>query len=163
MNHSQPTLRVQLWVIVAAILMAIVLCLVAWLIILGVKPENSRAAALPSLVFTIIPVATQTASPSVPTTLPTEVNENQVVDGISNGMYVQIQGTGGDGLRIRRAAGINSDPLFLGMESEVFQVRDGPEQADGYTWWYLVAPYDESRKGWAASKYLAVVAAPQEP
>jgi len=39
-------------------------------------------------------------------------------------------------------------------------VRDGPQEADGYTWWYLVAPYDENRAGWAASEFLAAIPSP---
>ncbi len=34
------------------------------------------------------------------------------------------------------------------------------KQADGYTWWYLVAPYDSTRAGWAAADFLAVVPSP---
>ena len=45
-------------------------------------------------------------------------------------------------------------------DAEVFMVRDGPQTADGYTWWYLVAPYDETRAGWAAADFLVVVPSP---
>jgi len=37
------------------------------------------------------------------------------------GAYVQITGTGGDGLRIHSAPGQNSDTVFLGEESEHFR------------------------------------------
>ena len=74
--------------------------------------------------------------------------------------YVQISGTGTDGLRIRSAPGLNSDTVFRGDESETFMVKDGPKQADGYSWWYVVAPYDSTRAGWAAANYLAVVPPP---
>ena len=49
---------------------------------------------------------------------------------------------------------------FLGAESEVFQVKDGPRSADSLTWWYLVAPYDANRNGWAAADFLAVIEKP---
>jgi len=74
--------------------------------------------------------------------------------------YVQITGTGGDGLRLRASPGLASDPLFFGNESEVFLVTGGPEQADGYTWWYLTAPYDQTRAGWAVASFLAFVSSP---
>ena len=73
---------------------------------------------------------------------------------------MQIQGTEGAGLRIRSAPGLNSDTVFRGEEQETFKVADGPQQADGYTWWKVVAPYDETRTGWAAADFLAVVPAP---
>jgi hypothetical protein len=39
-------------------------------------------------------------------------------------------------------------------------VEDGPKDVDGFTWWYLVGPYDASRRGWAVSNYLSVVQNP---
>jgi hypothetical protein len=46
------------------------------------------------------------------------------------------------------------------MEAEVFLVKDGPKQSDGFTWWFLEAPYDPDRSGWAASSYLVMVRNP---
>ena len=79
---------------------------------------------------------------------------------IAVGAYVQISGTGGDGLRLRTDPGLDSEVRILGAESEVFQVEDGPKDVDGFTWWYLVGPYDASRRGWAVSNYLSVVQNP---
>jgi hypothetical protein len=76
---------------------------------------------------------------------------------IQVGAYVQISGTEKDGLRLRAGPGTSYNQLFLGMEAEVFKVTDGPESANGFSWWYLVAPYDTSRSGWAASDYLVRV------
>ena len=79
---------------------------------------------------------------------------------INLGMYVQISGTNGEGLHLRTAPGKNSTPRFLGMEAEVFHVEDGPQYMDGFTWWYLVAPYDKNRSGWAVSNYLVIIQKP---
>jgi hypothetical protein len=76
---------------------------------------------------------------------------------IAVGAYVQIVGTGGDGLRLRDQAGLSAQVLMLGSEAEVFRVQEGPKEADGYTWWYLVGPFDSSRRGWAAVNFLQVV------
>jgi hypothetical protein len=78
---------------------------------------------------------------------------------IGIGVYVQIIGTGG-GLNIRANPGLEAPILFLGFDSEVFEVRDGPRQADGLTWWLLVTPVDEARSGWAAADFLSVVPNP---
>jgi hypothetical protein len=80
---------------------------------------------------------------------------------IAVGVYIQITGTGGDGLRLRSSPSLTGEQLFLGEDAEVFLVRDGPKEANGYIWWYLVAPYDESRAGWAAANFLSVVPPPQ--
>ena len=129
----------------------------------------TRTTQLPAggqpAVLTVIPAATvtPTAMPPTPTlpiaTPPTGLPLPPPGD-ISLDAYVQISGTGGDGLRLRSEPGLNSDVRMLGEESEVFVVKDGPEEADGYTWWYLVGPADETRRGWAVSNYLMVVQNP---
>lgn len=107
------------------------------------------STSTPRITPTLTPDPFQLGTPTLP------------VDRIAVGGYVQITGTGGDGLRLRSAPGLSSELLFLGEEAEVFQVREGPQEANGYTWWYLVAPYDETRAGWAAANFLAVVPPPQ--
>jgi hypothetical protein len=80
---------------------------------------------------------------------------------ITIGAFVQIGGTGGTGLRLRSEPGLNGEVLLVGLDSEVFRVDDGPVEVDDYTWWYLVGPFDETRRGWAVSDYLSVVQSPQ--
>jgi hypothetical protein len=76
------------------------------------------------------------------------------------GAFVQVTGTGGDGLRMRSKPGLDGEILFLGLEDEVFRVDGGPQEADGFIWWLLVAPYDETIQGWAVSNYLEIVQNP---
>jgi hypothetical protein len=123
-------------------------------------PEGSRPP-LQAQPFTVIPAPSVTIPVILPT-LPPNSNVTVVPTPLPSGQmgigaYVQITGTGGDGLRLRAGPGTTNDPLFLGMESEVFRVTDGPKDADGFTWWYLVAPYDDNRKGWAVQNYLSVI------
>ena len=126
------------------------------------SPPNSDLGFAPAD-LTMIP-----ASTSTPLTTPTMTPDPLLVgtptlpaNAIVVGGYVQITGTDGDGLRLRSAPGLTSEQLFLGEDVEVFQVRDGPQEANGYIWWYIVAPYDESRSGWAAANFLSVVPPPQ--
>jgi hypothetical protein len=118
----------------------------------------------PAFALTVIPAITSTPRYLSPTPSPiplTPLSTSTPIPGIiALNTYVQISGTGGDGLRLRASPGINSDPLFLGNDSEVFLVIDGPSQADGYTWWYLTAPYDQTRSGWAVANYLIYVPSP---
>lgn len=115
-----------------------------------VKVIAAPTATLP------VPTPTQTVEVTPTTTgLPLPPPGDITVDA-----FVQIAGTGGDGLRLRIEPGLDSDVRMLGLETEVFQVRDGPREVDGYTWWYVVAPVDESRNGWAVANYLAVVQNP---
>ena len=111
--------------------------------------------------LTMIPAPTHTPDVTPTSTVdPSLVTPTLAPDTLGIGAYVQISGTEGEGLRIRSAAGLNGNTVFFGGESEVFVVKDGPQTADGYTWWYLVAPYDETRAGWAAADFLAVVPSP---
>jgi hypothetical protein len=41
------------------------------------------------------------------------------------------------------------------------KARDCASEVDGYVWWYLVAPYDETRVGWAAADFLSYIAEPE--
>jgi hypothetical protein len=101
------------------------------------------------------PTATQVPTSTVtPTFAPLQSGE------LGIGSFVQIIGTEGAGLNIRSGPGLDSEIQFLGYDAEVFEVRNGPVEADGLTWWFLVTPVDESRAGWAASNYLSVVANP---
>lgn len=79
---------------------------------------------------------------------------------IAVGVYVKVVGTGGDGLRLRDAPGLDGEVRMLGEETEVFIVNEGPLEIDGYKWWYLTGKYDQSHQGWAVSDFLTVVENP---
>jgi hypothetical protein len=94
-----------------------------------------------------------------PTALPTETPQPASVQEpgtgrIDVGLIVEVYGTEGDGLRLRTNPGTAGAIQLLADESEVFAVQDGPVEADGRTWFYLVSPSDASRAGWAVSDYL---------
>jgi hypothetical protein len=124
--------------------------------------SRPSAAPLSPAVVTLIPGPTST--PLIPPTatislLPVPTG-TALPNQIAVGGYVMINGTDGQGLRLRKAPGLQSEFLFLGNDSEVFKVKDGPVQADDLAWWFLEAPYDVTRSGWAAAEYLSVVSSP---
>jgi hypothetical protein len=147
------------WVILGAIVLACALMLFTAISIgltsarqsdqVGFAPADLTVIAAPTSTSSAPPTAT--IDPFAPTPAPT---------GIALGNYVQISGTEGEGLRIRSEPGLNGEPQFLGYDSEVFLIKDGPREVDGFVWWYLVAPYDETRVGWAAADFLSYVPAP---
>src|SRR5512133_1086871 len=150
------------WVILGALLLAGFLLLITAVSIgLTSARQNANVGFAPADV-TVIPAPTSTSSaPATPTIDPFAPTATPT--GIAVGNYVQITGTEGQGLRIRSEPGLNGNAEFLGYDSEVFIIKDGPRQADGFTWWLLVAPYDETRTGWAASDFLTYVPAPATP
>lgn len=149
-----------LLVVLGTIGVAIALLLVV-LLILFASRKNSEMAIIPTSKMILVPAPTLTPSPTatqyVTPTATQRPGLPPAAGGIQIGNFVQITGTGGAGLRLRSGPGLNFDSKFLGMDSEVFEVKDGPTEASGIQWWYLVAPYDENRAGWAASNYLQIV------
>jgi hypothetical protein len=142
-------------ILIMAVFVSLILA-VYFFILAVVLSSPKNESQIPTSVMVILPAPTNTP---VPTTTPVGQNTGTVIDpsGITLGMYVQITGTSGSGLNIRSGAGVNYSPNFLANDAEVFLVKEGPIQADGFYWWYLVAPYDEKRNGWAASQYLTIV------
>jgi len=76
---------------------------------------------------------------------------------LSQGALVEVAGTGGEGLRLRERPGLDAPIKFLGLDSEVFQLREGPVEQDGFTWWLLENPYDAAKFGWAVGDFLHVL------
>ena len=147
------------WVILGALLLTGFLLLITAISIgLTASHQASDVGFAPADV-TMIPASTSTSSaPPTPAIDPFASPTSPA--GIAVGNYVQITGTEGQGLRIRKAPGLDGEFEFLAYDSEVFVVQDGPRDVDGYVWWYLVAPYDDSRVGWAAADFLSYVPAP---
>ena len=149
------------WVIIGILAVAGILILITLFVIGWTSPHFSPEVGFAPADLTMIPAPTHTSSaPIIPTNDPLIATPTLDASTIGIGGYVQISGTEGEGLRIRSTAGLNADTVFRGEEAEVFVVKDGPQTADGYAWWYLVAPYDETRAGWAAADFLAIVPSP---
>lgn len=134
------------------------------ILILNVNRPPLTPVGVVTAALTVIPVPTVTSPPPTPT--PTELAPASDMPSspppgeLAMGAFVQISGTGGDGLRLRANPGLAYESRFLGMEAEVFQIEAGPQDVDGYTWWYLVAPFDTTRRGWAVSNYLEAIREP---
>lgn len=122
------------------------------------RPPRTKVVAV-TAVLTVIP----SSSTVTPTSMEALLTDQPIITptlqpgSIGIGVFVQVSGTGGDGLRLRTGPGLTSEMQFLGLDGELFQVGDGPVDQDGYTWWFVVGSYDETRQGWAAAEFLEVV------
>lgn len=148
-------------VVLGALGLALLL-LASLVLVLLYFPSSASPAAPPTAVLIITPgptatVPTPTATLTLTPTATSEVTLTPLAGEIGVGGYVQIVGTQGNGLNIREGPGLSNQVKFLGYDSEVFEVGDGPRQVDGLTWWFLVTPVDAARSGWAAATYLAVI------
>lgn len=137
--------------------------LFALVAVLGLTALSRTASArveISAPVVTRLPRPSATALPS-PTAVPAPTEVPEAVpaaiegsDSIGVGSIVEVYGTEGDGLRLRASPGTAASINMLAAESEVFSVSDGPVDADGRRWFYLVGLSDASRAGWAVSEYL---------
>jgi hypothetical protein len=150
-------------VILAAVAVGVLLVTLAVLNAFWWSPAQAFKEA-PESALTLIPGPSSTPpSPTAlppPTSAPTPTFAALASGEIGIVSYVQISGTGGVGLNIRSGPGLSGAIQFLGFDAEVFEVREGPQEADGFVWWYLVTPVDEDRAGWAAASFLSIVANP---
>jgi hypothetical protein len=119
----------------------------------AVSPPGPTVQVLPFATSTLVQPSAPTPSAGPPSSeAPTGPESTPLAFGV--GDYVEVYGTEGDGLRLRSGPSLDASINAMGMENEVFEVRDGPIHADGYTWWYLVNPYDNSKQGWGVATYL---------
>ncbi len=125
------------------------------------QAQGSIPPATPILITINAPTASVTISPPTETSEPANTSTPTLspeADGsLSLGRLAEVYGTEGDGLRMRDNAGLDSKIVFIAVESEVFELRDGPVQKDGYEWWFLVNPYNLDKTGWAVSTYLRAI------
>ena len=148
------------WVIVGSVLIASIL-LAGSFLAAGLLTPSDQSVYSGEAVLTIIPVPTYT-----PTPIPTQSDipdANPTVEpavGIYVDGYVQILGTDGEGLRLRRDPSLQGEIVNVGFEGEIFLVIGGPEERDGYLWWQLEAPLNTTRRGWAVSNYLEFAQSP---
>ncbi len=136
-----------------------------FVVILWSAKANDTAQTPATAILNVIkaPTATAIAPIKTPTTVSTQDSSQQAPPPSSNiaiGNYVQVNGTGGEGLRLHKSAGVASEVQYVASDIQVFMVKDGPIEADGYVWWLLQDPYTESAAGWGVSNYLAVVKNP---
>jgi len=138
-------------------------CLILAMGILGARLLSGNGGeAQANSALTVI--AGQTSTPYVPTPTATRfptstpnMRPSPLPGMIGVGSTVQIFGTEGSGLNIRSEPGLTGTVRFVALDSEIFEVQDGPQVVNDITWWFLVTPLDENRNGWAAANYLSLV------
>jgi len=155
---------INLKVIFGAIFFA--LCIFVFLlgILWSVKADTVPQAPATALLNVIdAPTATPPATVITPTPAQENLSTQAVplpASEINIGNYVQVSGTGGDGLRLHATAEVESKVEYIAIDSEVFLVKEGPIDADGYMWWLLKDPFTENTVGWGVANYLSVIQNP---
>jgi hypothetical protein len=75
----------------------------------------------------------------------------------SVGMTIKIEGTGGDGLRVREDPGTDKAILYLAAEGSEYKIIFGPEISDSLVWWKIQSLEDIEKTGWSVQDYFSTV------
>lgn len=77
---------------------------------------------------------------------------------ITLGSTVTVRGVDAQQLNVRDNAGVlGTTVLFRAPEGTNFTIVDGPNQADGFTWWKIQSVSNPAQSGWAVANYLQAV------
>jgi hypothetical protein len=117
-------------------------------VVLRARSQPNAAASTPAIAQAtrIAVTATVVRTPLFPTITPSAAPRPLVlrIDGAA-----QIANTEGRPLRGRQKPSLSSPPQVGFKEGERVRIREGPVEADGYTWWRLEGP---SGAGWSAER-----------
>ena len=130
---------------------------------LGAALRAARVAqqvATPAVIRIPRPSPTPTPQPTVVPTATATAEAAGATGPIGLGDLIEVFGTSGDGVRLRSAPNLEGAIAGLGMDNDVFTVEEGPVEAQGHIWWFLVNPYDTNRQGWAVADYLRPLQSP---
>ncbi|MBN1537016.1 MAG: hypothetical protein JW908_09815 [Anaerolineales bacterium] len=147
-------------VLFGGVLVSIILLIISCLLVVLLRnqvtiPENPTAV----IRYIPAPTATQTMLPleTSPDVLATDMPPGE---NLRVGVNIRVQGTGGDGLRLRSMAGLNGKVEFLVKEGAELIIDDGPKSIDGYTWWHVKSSTDTKISGWGVANYMVFIQKP---
>ena len=140
--------KLPLWPLVVILLLIAVVFISLWnpftpstQPIVEITPTATPALPTP------VPFRTATATPTPrPTPTPSVPTEIEV------GGYVKVVGAEADALSYRSGPGLNYARLTIVKDGTTLKVLEGPDEADGYTWWRLED--EDGFIGWAAEDWL---------
>ena len=170
-NQAKRRLTLPPWLLLTGtVVIAILLCVALVLIVKALRagPDATPTAVttsvtdatfIPGVVptFTAIAVSipTYAITPTATVEIPGAVTPSPVVyTEIVPGAQVVVQGTLGQGLNIRASASTTARLVGSAKDGNVLTVLDGPQEADGYTWWKVKTA--DGKEGWAAGKFLVL-------
>lgn len=139
----------QMWAALAFVLIAVFgLCQVSGL--------GQRLRPLPTATPTATLLPTATSLPTMtPTNTPEPTATATPVPVIMPGGQVVVKGTEGQQLRLRAGPALNHQTLRIIDEGTILQVLEGPQAADGFTWWQVKTT--DGLIGWVAGNWLTPV------
>ena len=138
------------WGCLVMLLGAIILTILGGVWLFARNPSAPEGLQPTAVVWTTTPTPVPAAAPT-----PTPASILPGTFGI--GTRVEVIDTGGVGVSIRAEAHTNGERLDVANEGDTLLIVGGPEEADGYTWWFLRDESNAAREGWAVSDYLSPI------
>ena len=156
---------IRLWIAVGAL--ALVIVAVAALLLFNRNPTPTNPGNNPIVdggqKTTVLPTVTGIGDnpPTASVPRPTLPVVAPVPTAIAIGGYAKVVKTG-DGLIIRRTPAKLGERMIKVPDGTKLHVIDGPETADGFTWWKVDGfnPQSPDTAGWCVQNYLEPTAAP---
>ena len=130
--------------------LAVILLLIL-AVVISFGPDLFRSAPQPTVIIPTVTPALPTVAP-LPTATPKPTPTPSVPTEIKVGVYVKVIGAEADALSYRSGPGLNYARLSIVKDGTILEVLEGPEEADGYTWWRLED--EDGFIGWAADDWL---------
>jgi hypothetical protein len=154
------------WALLALLVGIIILLCVGLVLIVqairGNGGEEGTATPLPTDTAAVVPTETRSLFTDTPVVTPTDTvvlpigtpEETPPPNEIGLGVLVVVKGTAGAGLNLRAEPGTGAQVVVNAREETVLTVVEGPQEADGYTWWKLRTP--DGKEGWGAARWLVL-------
>jgi hypothetical protein len=168
-RRQRPRVTLPNWAFVAIPVGA--LAIIALIVVLAVRSCSGGAGAPatdqpPAVEATTAPVNSPTPTlPPGPTNTPTVELPDlggtpppPVFTEIRVGAPVVVQGTGGAGLNLREQPSLGSPILGTVQDGTPLTVIEGPQDADGFTWWKVQTA--EGGAGWGVASFLTLAPQP---
>lgn len=162
----RPRVKLPPWALLALLVgIIILLCVGLVLLVQALRnggEEEATATQPPAETAEIMPTDTRslfTSTPEIPPTntvvLPIETPlATDVPTEIRPGVQVVVQGTAGAGLNLRAEPSTQGQIVANAREGAVLTVVDGPQEANGYTWWQVRT--SDGKEGWGAATWLGL-------
>ena len=159
---APPAVRPSLFRLTPFWLVAVVVLLVGVVLVMArdlIKPQPTPTptAVVARATHTATPEGgtmmppPPTATPRVTTPVPPTPTPTVPTE-IAVGGYVKVVGAEAGGMSYRSGPGLNYARLAIVKDGTILEVLEGPEEADGYTWWRLQD--EDGFIGWVADDWL---------
>jgi hypothetical protein len=153
------------WALLAALVgIVVLLCVGLVFLVQALRGEGDEATPTAEPDTTSLaaptdrPTATATLAVAPTETVVLPIDTPQVTAApteIGPGASVRVTGTAGAGLNLRAEPSTGGRVVVNARDGAVLTVVEGPQEANGYTWWKVRTP--NGQEGWGAANWLALV------